>query len=239
MNWRVPTFFAAFSFKTRRTHTSISLHGKSRLTDSAIIAFDFITGTLNKKVFLVDSVVIMEKIRAQIKLVTRKWSSLRKHLFLLALRGWRRFARRNASATQRQKFHTDDANQCLLNKFVSHGVPSVNLFNFRFLLVDFGKMLCSTANEPQQNSNHCPRQDYIPQILTVLLEIHRVYIWPVVFCLFKSRLSLIVRVNIFLNRTVVDSDWSTTCAVVIFRVKVSCITSVDGIILWLSIAIAT
>ena len=169
MYWRVPTFFAVFSFKTRRTHTSISLHGKSRLTDSAIIAVDFFTGTLNKKVFLVDLVVIIEKIRAQIKLATRKWSSLRKHPFLLALRGWRRFARRNASATQRQKFHTDDANQCLLNKFVSHGVPSVNLFNFRFLLVDFGKMLCSTANEPQQNSNHCPRQDYIPQILTVLL----------------------------------------------------------------------
>ena len=29
------------------------------------------------------------------------------------------------------------------------------------------------------------------------------------------------------------TDVSTTCAVVIFRVKVSCITSVDGIILWL------
>ena len=28
---------------------------------------------------------------------------------------------------------------------------------------------------------------------------------------------------------------STTCAVVIFRVKVSCITSVDAIILWLLI----
>ena len=29
------------------------------------------------------------------------------------------------------------------------------------------------------------------------------------------------------------TDVLTTCAVVIFRVKVSCITSVDGIILWL------
>ena len=49
---------------------------------------------------------------------------------------------------------------------------------------------------------------------------------------FRSRLSLIVRVNVVLNRTVVvDSDVSTTCAVVIFRVKVSCITSVNGIIL--------
>ena len=45
------------------------------------------------------------------------------------------------SATQRQKFHTDDANQCLLNKSGRRGVPNVNLFNFRFLLIDFGKVL--------------------------------------------------------------------------------------------------
>ena len=44
------------------------------------------------------------------------------------------------------------------------------------LLVDFGKVLCSSANEFQQNSNASSRQDYIPQILTVLLEIPRVYI---------------------------------------------------------------
>ena len=51
----------------------------------------------------------------------------------------------------------------------------------------------------------------------------------------KSRLNLIVLVNVVLNRTVVvDSDRCfDNCAVVIFRVKVSCITSVDGIILWL------
>ena len=85
-------------------------------------------------------------------------------------------SRGGTSATQRQKFHTDDANQCLLNKSGSHGVPNVNLFNFRFLLVDFGKALCSFANELQQNSNACSREDYIPQILTVLLEIYRVYI---------------------------------------------------------------
>ena len=47
---------------------------------------------------------------------------------------------------------------------------------------------------------------------------------------FLSRLSMIVRVNVVLNRNVVvDSDISTTWAVVIFRVKVSCITPVDGI----------
>ena len=49
--------------------------------------------------------------------------------------------------TQRQKFHTDDVNQCLHNKSGSHGVPNANLFNFTFLLVDFGKLLCSSANE--------------------------------------------------------------------------------------------
>ena len=80
------------------------------------------------------------------------------------------------SATQRQKFDTDDANQCLLNKSGSHGVANANLFNFTFLLVDFGKVLCSSANELQENSNACSREDYIQQILTVLLEIHRVYI---------------------------------------------------------------
>ena len=45
--------------------------------------------------------------------------------------------------------------------------------------------------------------------------------------------------DVVLNRTVVVdqvvTDVSTTCAVVIFRVKASCVTSVDGIILWLLI----
>ena len=85
-------------------------------------------------------------------------------------------SRGGTSATLRQKFHTDDVNQCLENKSGSHGVPHANLFNFTFLLVDFGKVLCSSANELQQNSNASSREDYIPQILTVLLEIHRVYI---------------------------------------------------------------
>ena len=85
-------------------------------------------------------------------------------------------SRGGTSATQRQKFHTDDANQCLHNKSGSHGVPNTNLSNSKCLLVDFGKVLCSSANELQQNSNASSREDYIPQILTVLLEILRVYI---------------------------------------------------------------
>ena len=95
-------------------------------------------------------------------------------------------SRGGTSATQQQKFHTDDANQFLHNIFGSHGVPNINLSNFTCLLVDFGKVLCSSANELQQNSNASSREDYIPQILTVLLEILRVYIWPLwpfVFCL--------------------------------------------------------
>ena len=32
------------------------------------------------------------------------------------------------------------------------GFQMQNLFNFVFLLVDFGKVLCSSANELQQNS---------------------------------------------------------------------------------------
>ena len=82
------------------------------------------------------------------------------------------------SATQQQKFHTDDVNQCLHNKFGSHGVPNANLFNFTFPLVDFGKVLCSSANELQQNLNASSREGYIPQILAVLLESHHIYNWP-------------------------------------------------------------
>ena len=95
-------------------------------------------------------------------------------------------SRGGKSAPQQQKFHTDDTIQCLHNKSSSHGVSNVNLSNFTCLLVDFGKLLCSSTNELQQNSNASFREDYIPQILTVLLEILRVYIWPLwpfVFCL--------------------------------------------------------
>ena len=97
-------------------------------------------------------------------------ASLRKHRFSSL------FATGDVSHGGTSATHTDDANQCLHNKSGRHGVPNVNLLNFRFLLVDFGKVLCSSANELQQNSNARSREDYIPQILTVLLEIHRLYI---------------------------------------------------------------
>ena len=85
-------------------------------------------------------------------------------------------SRGGTSATQLQKFHTDDANQCLHNKSSSHGVLNINLSNFTCLLVDFGKVLCSSAKELHQNSNASSREDYISQILTVLLENLHVYI---------------------------------------------------------------
>ena len=49
-------------------------------------------------------------------------------------------SRGGMSATQRQKFHTDDANQSLHNKLGSHRVPIINLSSFTCLLVDFGKV---------------------------------------------------------------------------------------------------
>ena len=85
-------------------------------------------------------------------------------------------SRGGTSATQQQKFHTDDANQCLHNKSGSHRVPNINLSRFMSLLVDCGKVLCSSAKEFQQNSNTSSREDYIPQILTVLSEILHIYI---------------------------------------------------------------
>ena len=85
-------------------------------------------------------------------------------------------SRGGTSASQRQKFHADDANQCLHNKSGSHGVPNTNLSNFTCLLVDFGKVLSSSANELQQNSNASSREEYIPRILTVVLEILHIYI---------------------------------------------------------------
>ena len=48
-------------------------------------------------------------------------------------------------------------------------VPNANLIKFTLLLVDFGEVLCSSANELQQNSNASSREEYILQLLTVLL----------------------------------------------------------------------
>ena len=65
-------------------------------------------------------------------------------------------------------------------------MQNANLFNFTLLLVDFGKVSCPSVNAFQQNSNASSGEEYTPQILTVLLWIHHVCIWPLwpfVFCL--------------------------------------------------------
>ena len=80
------------------------------------------------------------------------------------------------SATQRQKFHTDDVNQCLHNKSSSHGVPNVICPILRVFWSILVKCCVHPANELQQNSNASSREDYIPEIKIVLLEILRVYI---------------------------------------------------------------
>ena len=85
-------------------------------------------------------------------------------------------SRGGESATQQQKFHTDDVNQCLHDKSGSHGVPNANLFNFMFLLVNFGKVLGPSANMLQQSSNASSTKEYIPQILTVLLYSARLHL---------------------------------------------------------------
>ena len=66
------------------------------------------------------------------------------------------------SAAKQQKFHTDDANQCLHNKCGSHGVQN-KFSNFASLLDDFGKVLCSSANEldPAKLRYLLYREDYI------------------------------------------------------------------------------
>ena len=110
--------------------------------------------------------------------------------FLLAhrpLRSLKDGSRGGTSATQRQKFHADEVNQYLHNKSVCHGVPNTNLFNFTFLLVDFGKVLCSFANELQKNSNASSREDYIPaNINCFVTDSSRLHLTFVACCLLSG-----------------------------------------------------
>ena len=53
-------------------------------------------------------------------------------------------------------------------KIGSRGVPNSNLLDFMFLLVDFGKRLCLSANA--QNLNASFIEEYIPRTLTVFLS---------------------------------------------------------------------
>ena len=67
---------------------------------------------------------------------------------------------------QWQKFHTDDIIKCLHNQSkYSHfcRAPNVNLFDFLFLLVDYGKVLCSSANKLQQTRMPLLRRIYLQE----------------------------------------------------------------------------
>ena len=100
--------------------------------------------------------------------------------FLLSPYRLGRFARRNVCASAETEIaYSNDVNQCLYHKSGSHGVPNINLFDFMLLLVDYGKVFCSTVNELQQNSDafffvvlFCFvfffNEEYIPGILTGL-----------------------------------------------------------------------
>ena len=60
------------------------------------------------------------------------------------------------SVPQQQKLHTEDNH----NSSGSHGIPNVDLFQLRFLLVNYGKVF--SANELPQNSNASSREENIP-----------------------------------------------------------------------------
>ena len=91
-------------------------------------------------------------------------------------------SRGGTSATQRQKFHTNDVNQCLHNISGSHGVPNTNLFNFTFLLVDFGKVLCSSTT-PAKLKCFLQRRLYSTNVDCFVRDSSRLHLTFVAFCL--------------------------------------------------------
>ena len=67
---------------------------------------------------------------------------------------------------QWQKFQTDDIIKCLHNRSKYSyfcRAPNVNLFDFLFLLVDYGKVLCSSANKLQQTRMPLLRRIYLQE----------------------------------------------------------------------------
>ena len=106
--------------------------------------------------------------------------SLRKQPFLLALRRWGRFAQRNIcdSATEIPYWW------CKSIISGSHRVPNPNLFNFTLLLVDFAKVLSSSAIKPQQNSNTSSREEFkSTNIGCFVRDWLRLHLTFVAFCL--------------------------------------------------------
>ena len=109
--------------------------------------------------------------------------SLRKQPSLLPPRHLRRFARRNVcdSATEIPYWWR---NQCLHNISGSHGdgVPNTNLFNFTFLLVDFGKVLCPSTT-PAKLKCFMYRRLYSTNVDCFVKDSSRLHLSFVAFCL--------------------------------------------------------
>ena len=82
---------------------------------------------------------------------------------------WRCCSRRDICASAREIPYWWHKSMFMI-KSSCHGVPNVNLFDFMFLLINYGKVLCSAANELQQNSNASRKEEeeYFPWMLTVL-----------------------------------------------------------------------
>ena len=92
-------------------------------------------------------------------------------------------SRGGTSATQRQKFHTDDVNQCLLNKSGSHGFPNANLFNFTFLLVDLGLSVVFICERAPAKLKFSYRRQYFTNIDCFVRDSSRLHFTFVAFCL--------------------------------------------------------
>ena len=96
-------------------------------------------------------------------------------------------SRGGTSATRRQKFHTDDANQRVHNKSGSHGVSNINLSNFkvssgRSVLV---KCCVHLAKCPSEKLIKCffLRRLYYTNIDCFVRDSLRLHLTFVAFCL--------------------------------------------------------
>ena len=102
------------------------------------------------------------------------------------------FSRGWASATQRQKFHADDVNQCLHNKSGGHGVPKTKNKRFVQGIVCFSgsillKLLCSSCCKQASEKLKCffwRRIIIFHKYWLFCLYSWRLHsLWPFVFCL--------------------------------------------------------
>ena len=133
--------------------TSSDFHGGIRFQSSFTIRWE-----LEDKNFLkIDIICLDDSLKHRIIAIKKKWklhTFIQQWDFQKALRD-RLGSLRTADISPRSSplrdvsrgGMSDDVNQCLHNKSRSHGVSNANLFNFAFLLVDFGKVLCSSSNE--------------------------------------------------------------------------------------------